>query len=175
MKTNLSGQSAIAWTVGPCVQFSLGLLFLTGCGSPASTSQPKTQIFVSQVTTSDALLAFVVEDSGKSLAYVCDNTTVAEWFQGAANQQSLDLTSAGGAHLQATPASGQAGLYRAKATIDGLEYVGGWVVLPDGRVEGQVRQGSTQVAASLFHLGDMVPPFASVTLTPEFTSKQIEL
>ena len=32
-----------------------------------------------------------------------------------------------------TPASGDAGLYRAEETFDGVKHVGGWVVLDDGR------------------------------------------
>jgi hypothetical protein len=105
-------------------------------------------------------------------------------------QQTLDLTSSGGAHLEATlatqqvsgtitfggqahsftatPATGQAGLYRADQTINGQEYLGGWDVLQDGRVEGQVRSGTTPVPASPFHPGGSVTLPGVGTLTPQF-------
>jgi hypothetical protein len=68
----------------------LGLgLGLVGCSStPTRASTPDDQIFVGEVATSDAFIALVVDSSGQTLAYVCDNTTVAEWFQGAASKPS---------------------------------------------------------------------------------------
>jgi hypothetical protein len=38
------------------------------------------------------------------------------------------------------PATGDAGLYRAEETIDGTEYVGGWIALADGRQQGSICQ-----------------------------------
>jgi hypothetical protein len=104
----------------------------------------------------------LVSNGRNARAYVCDGETVAEWFSGDVTNGTLDLTSAGGARLQATldqagasgtftPAGGPAaaftaepvrapaGLYRAERNIDGVDYVGGWIVLPDGQTQGAIR------------------------------------
>jgi hypothetical protein len=38
--------------------------------------------------------------------------------------------------FRATEATGEAGLYRAEETFDGVDHVAGWIVLPDGRQKG---------------------------------------
>lgn len=123
----------------------------------------------------------VVSNGQNARAYVCDGETVAEWFNGTVNDGALDLVSAGGARLQASlgetvasgtftqvggtavaftaePVSAPAGLYRAEENIDGVEYVGGWIVLPDGRVQGAIRA-----------IGDNPIITARRVITPPFT------
>jgi hypothetical protein len=103
-----------------------------------------------------------VSNGRNARAYVCDGESVAEWFSGEVNDGALDLLSAGGARLQATlgatgasgsftPAGGAAaaftaeavsapaGLYRAEENVDGAQYVGGWIVLPDGQTQGAIK------------------------------------
>ncbi len=40
-----------------------------------------------------------------------------------------------------------AGLYRGSKTVAGKRYLGGWIVLPDGRQRGEVLSGMTDVAS----------------------------
>lgn len=97
------------------------------------------------------------------------SATVAEWFTGAvAEDGSLDLRSEGGAHLVAnvsgseegvegsvtlpegeehsfvaSPVEAPAGLYRAEETVEGVEYVGGWIELEGGEERGAVMNRSS--------------------------------
>ena len=98
------------------------------------------------------------DDARAVSAYLCDGETVSEWLFGrfdgdhvtlVGDGATIDVTfDAGSAYgivtlgegderlfvvQQATP---DAGLFSADATIDGADYVGGWVVLADGRQAG---------------------------------------
>lgn len=46
--------------------------------------------------------------NGEVNAYVCDGSSVSEWFKGSAQGNSLDLTSKGGARLVAELSQGSA-------------------------------------------------------------------
>jgi hypothetical protein len=139
---------------------------------------------VGTVKGTDAFVAVVVfakATGGKHavLAYVCDSKRIAEWFRGSAAAGHFALVSSGGVRLDVTAtrtrASGTvtladgsrhvfsapaakrpAGLYRGEKTAKGKHYLGGWIVLPDGRQRGMVKSGSTILA--------------SPTLTPTSTS-----
>ncbi|MEW6083681.1 MAG: hypothetical protein AB1607_03705 [Chloroflexota bacterium] len=137
-------------------------LLLAACGG----ATPPSGAFAGKVDGSDAFIAVVLHTDGTVTAYVCDGLAVAEWFKGNANGNSLDLTNADGATLNATtaadsfsgtftPVGGSAlnfsvsvvtepeGLWRLDETVDGVDYVTGWVVLPDGDVRGLTRGGGT--------------------------------
>jgi hypothetical protein len=102
------------------------------------------------------------------VAYACDGTETAigidEWFKGPGGD-SFTLSSASGASLSAARAGDQlqgtltlgdgrtftfrapaivdanAGLFRADATFDGVAYVAGWIILPDGEQRGGLHGG----------------------------------
>lgn len=147
----------------------------TACSEGSSTSpgaqgggvpQVPVRHFAGAVDGTDAFIAFAM-DGSKTLAYVCDGETVAEWYHGpAATQGPLALVPtapgtdlvitaelvggavAGSVRLpgddtdhtfSAQPATGGAGLYRATGEKDGSRYVGGWIQLAGGEQRGAVR------------------------------------
>jgi hypothetical protein len=99
-------------------------------------------------------------DQKTVVVYVCDGDDVSTWlFADATGDRAvvqegdtrlemtledsgvhglLDRAGAGPHGFVAVPASDEAGLYRAVATIEGRDYVGGWIVLNDGRQRGAI-------------------------------------
>jgi hypothetical protein len=142
----------------------LASLLLAACGGGTQTVSGS---FVGKVDGSDAFIAITLHTNGEVTAYVCDSATISAWFKGKADGSTLDLTNASGAHLTAdlapdsftgtfTPSGANggsaltfsvqqagepAGLYRADATLDGVAYVGGWIVLPSGEERGAISGG----------------------------------
>jgi hypothetical protein len=135
--------------------------------TPAAT-QPETgakeHAFVGQVQDSQAFIGFQVSDS-QVRVFVCDGTKTSisywHWFTGQFVNGSVEVTAPDGEKLSAqladnvitgtvtlgdkkphdftaTSASGTAGLIRTEFTIDGVDYVGGWVSLSDGQVRGGI-------------------------------------
>jgi hypothetical protein len=129
----------------------------------------------------------------KVVAYVCDSQQLAEWFNNKdVKGNTLSLTSDDGARLKATLtksaakgtitladgtklsfaaplANEPAGLYRAEQTIAGQDYLGGWILLPDGTQRGAVKRAQ-QVIANPFIDPNSAPnvPLPGIgTLTPE--------
>lgn len=125
----------------------------------------KDHAFVGQVQDSQAFIAFQVSDS-QVRVFVCDGTKTSisywDWFTGQFANGSLEVTAADGEKLSAqledngitgtvtlkdkkphkftaSRASGTAGLIRTEFTMDGVDYVGGWIVLPDGQVRGGIQ------------------------------------
>jgi hypothetical protein len=125
--------------------------------------------FAGAAQGSPAYVAVYVDKADKKgrhkvIAYVCDSQQVAEWFdQKNVKGNTLSLTSDGGARLKATltksaatgtvrlpdgtklpfaapRANEPAGLYRAEQTIAGQDYLGGWILLPDGTQRGAVKR-----------------------------------
>jgi hypothetical protein len=95
-------------------------------------------------------------------AYVCDGAEVSVWMTGQFSSDEVTLTSgdhrivltqlnsvsgtlslAGGDEVPFTAerAAGEAGLYRAEATFEGINYVGGWIVLGSGEQRGAITLG----------------------------------
>lgn len=116
-------------------------------------------------------LAIVVDADG-AFAYLCDSADVTNWFRGTNKSGALDLQAPSGASIAAgvtakaldgllvdvdgtatsfklKPAKGDAGLYRTEQVIDGVGYAAGWVVLPNGKVDGQVSAANLAGAAVL--------------------------
>lgn len=114
----------------------------------------------------------VVTRGSRVTAYVCDSKTIAQWFKGSLKAGKATLTSSGGYVLRVTIGNGKAngslrvpgaggavhrfssaddtkpaGLYRGVKTVAGKQYVGGWIILPDGRQRGEVVTGATEVAS----------------------------
>jgi hypothetical protein len=126
--------------------------------------------FVTQLGKSKAALAVTLRGR-QALAYCCDGDTLAEWFQGEVNSDgTLQLVSTRHAKLELQLGSrqitgkltlpwgqaqafkaamvstqGHAGLYRAKKMLGGIEYLGGWIILPSGKQVGAVRCGRSVV------------------------------
>lgn len=118
-------------------------------------------IFTGRVERSDAYIA-IAAARNEVLAYVtdgrklvADEKTISEWFRAGRSGNEVDaksdtgasiraalsrrgatgtVTSAGGSPLQfrAEPTRGDAGLYRAQGTIEGVEMVAGLIALNDG-------------------------------------------
>jgi hypothetical protein len=95
-------------------------------------------------------------------AYLCNGADVAVWLTGQFSGDEVTLvsgdtrialtniSSASGvislegeaeAPFSTTLATGNAGLYRAEATVEGLDYIGGWIVLNDGQQRGAIAFG----------------------------------
>lgn len=147
-------------------------LFLAACGGGTQTVSGS---FVGKVDGSDAFIAVVLHTDGTVTAYVCDSVSISEWFMGNVDGSSLDLTNASGARLTAdlapdsftgtfTGSDGSPlsfsvqqedepyGLYRGEDTVDGVDLVAGWIVLPDGEQRGAVSGGGRIVPAPPFNI-----------------------
>lgn len=148
------------------------LLWVTLTILPLSCSPgPLSGSFVGDTEGSD-LFVSIVTDGDKVTGYVCDGETTAEWFSGTAVRDSIDLTSAGSVGLVAERGLGDTldgavtqgdasefsfsatrvdldgtggGLCRGERVIEGVTYVGGWIVLPDGRQRGAVMGDNGEV------------------------------
>lgn len=101
-----------------------------------------------------ATVAIAVRDGG-AIAYVCDGQRAEAWLLGAETNGQLTLSAKAGARLTAQLGKRKAtgtvvlgkqqwdfavpvvrapnGLYRANATVGGVRFRGGWIVLPDGQ------------------------------------------
>jgi hypothetical protein len=139
-------------------------LILVACGGaakptntvvPAANATPNS--FVGAIPGTDAFIALTTTN-GTSLSYVCDSKETSTWFNGPISGNALDLTAANGNHLKATlagsgatgtvtlggkdfpftatPAKGDAGLFRAEQAVTGGKVVGGWIVAMDGQQRG---------------------------------------
>jgi len=130
---------------------------------------PSSRGYAGTVAGTNAFIGVAVGKSGLT-AYVCDSKGLAEWFRGAPG--AMTITSAHGYRLNLRVADGKvtgtlsfpgaggavhsfaapqveapAGLYRGTTTVTGSKYVGGWILLPDGRQRGTVISGGTVVAS----------------------------
>ena len=127
--------------------------------------------FVGSISGTSAFVAVVVHASHVT-AYACDSKKIAQWFQGDVHAGSATLTSKSGYVLRirvgrrqvngSLRAPGQtgavhrvhaardnkpAGLYRGETRVAGRKYLGGWIILPDGRQRGEVISGTTKIAS----------------------------
>jgi serine/threonine-protein kinase len=156
----------------------LGPIALVGSGFAAAQPQaPARASYVGKVTGTRAFVAVVVRDS-RVTAYVCDSRKIAHWFSGSVRGGKATLVSrgyvlritvgsrrttgsvsfpgaAGVAHgFSAAKSARPAGLYRGAKTVGGRRYLGGWIILPDGRQRGEVISGSTDVASPTLNPDD---------------------
>lgn len=157
--------------------------------------------FVGKVDGSDAYIA-LVSDTKRVLGYVCDSKQVSSWFDVAAiHDDTAILRSRGGKALgratfstdgvrgeltiggerrsfSATPASADAGLYRAAhvrrqdGTLGKGEIELGWIVLPDGSQRGSLNTGTT--GAVLVKTAPRLDPSAT-TISVDVTGSTIKM
>ena len=135
--------------------------------TPTTASNAATGSFVGTVDGSDAYVGVVVGRGGEAVAYVCDRAGESvDWLDGRLDGDAARLGNDGGAIFEVTFADNRAsgtftrpesapltftahaahkpaGLYRAREFFADGEYVGGWVVLPDGTQRGAVRRYET--------------------------------
>ena len=149
------------------IRVVLGLLVLSlGCALSSCSSGAVTYgSFVGPTDGSESFVA-IVTDGDKVMAYVCDGQEIAEWFSADGARNTIDLMSANGVGLVAQRGEGDTldglvtqgdgssfsfsatrvdlgttlgGLCRSEErVINGVTYLGGWIVLPDGRQQGAV-------------------------------------
>lgn len=122
--------------------------------------------FVGILDRSNAYVGIAVGADGTASAFVTDGAESVDWVEGRLVDDTAFLGNDGGATLEAefaghrvsgtftrpdsapltfsaAPADTPAGLYRAVASFADGDYVGGWVVLPDGTQRGSVRRYET--------------------------------
>jgi hypothetical protein len=134
--------------------------------------------YVGTVPGTHAFVSVVTQGSHVS-AYVCDSKRIAQWFKGSLKAGNATLTSSAGYVLRVTIGNGQAsgslrlpgaggtvhsfnslratkpaGLYRGTTTVAGKRYVGGWIILSDGRQRGEVIAGASDVASPILNPSD---------------------
>lgn len=154
------------------------VFFVAACGSQTA-SAPRS--FTGRIENSRAFIGVTTQEN-RVAAYLCDGETVAEWFRGElAPDGTLDLTSAAGAQLRASldgssvegmvtltdgqtlaftavAAAGQAGLYRDEVEGEGVPYVAGWIVLPDGEQRGALSRAADAPTGASLGLRVLPPP-----------------
>ena len=145
----------------------------------ATVSAPEQHIFVGKVADTQAFIALGLTDT-KVVGFVCDGTkndiSFWHWFSGDAVNNSIELTTSDGESLDAQIAedtvtgtvtlhdnkphaftadlaTAPAGLYRVEFTLDGVDYIGGWIVLGDKEVRGGVgdKKGQKQPITGSFY------------------------
>jgi hypothetical protein len=143
------------------------VLFSVACAASAGagTAKPVTGSFVGRLSGTNAFVA-VVAGKGRVVAYVCDSKRLAVWLGGPLRNGRVDLRAHGlrlGGRLtqssavgtvtlragrtlsfRALRADGRAGLYTAVKSVRGVLYRAGWIVLPDGRQRGAVKQKNVE-------------------------------
>ena len=153
-------------------------LLLAACGSTTSSATPTLVKgeFVEYLSLGDFGLS---TDGQQVIAYLCDGTaaylSLAEWFKGTVTNNRIDITNAHGSHLVATlttqavtgaitlkdgrsspltahsiPNPGnEFGLYRSEQTINGVQYLGGWIHSP-------MNMASSPVGVQAFLTGPLI-------------------
>lgn len=164
---------------------AVALLALLMPGGAAASRQAHVVGHAGYVGTVSGTRAFVavVERGSRITAYVCDSERIAQWFEGTVSAGRSKITSRGGYVLQVrfdhglatgslrfpgkagalhrfTAASDArpAGLWRGSKTVDGKTFLGGWIILPDGRQRGEILSGTTDVGSPILHADDPKVP-----------------
>jgi hypothetical protein len=123
------------------------------------------------IDNEDEFVGLAIVDNTATI-YICDgradenSVSVAEWFIGEVENNIIDITALSGNRVEIAVAGdvangrftftdgttktfvlniaeGVSGLYRSEFELFGVEYVGGWLVLPDGTTRGAVRNSET--------------------------------
>ncbi len=169
----------------------LALLIGVPGGSAAASQQAHIAGYVGTVSGTRAFVA-VVERGSRVTAYVCDSGRIAQWFEGTVSAGRSKITSRGGYVLQVTFGHGRAtgslrfpgkagalhhftaasdarpaGLWRGSKTVDGKTFVGGWIILPDGRQRGEILLGSTDVGSPILSADDPKVPVSNPKEPPK--------
>ena len=70
-------------------------------------------------------------------------------------------------HFTAASDARPAGLWRGSKTVDGKTFVGGWIILPDGRQRGEILLGSTDVGSPILSADDPKVPVSNPKEPPK--------
>jgi len=169
-------------------------------GAAPAKAKTVSGTFVGTVSGTDAYVGVVAAKakSGGSravLAYVCDGQQRADWFTAkvtgnhatlkakngdrltvalTTSQASGTLTLADGTRqaFTATPGARPAGLYQAVTKTSGKQYLGGWVLLPDGTQRGAIKLATSVVANPTLSFTNPISTFnvpGVGSVTPKFT------
>jgi len=172
----------------------LALLIGVPGSSAAASQQAHIAGHAGYVGTVSGTRAFVavVERGSRVTAYVCDSGRIAQWFDGTVSAGRSKITSSGGYVLQVRFRHGRAtgslrfpgkagalhhftaasdarpaGLWRGAKTVDGKTFVGGWIILPDGRQRGEILLGSTDVGSPILNADDPKVPVSDPKEPPK--------
>ncbi|MCI0698120.1 hypothetical protein L0337_39710 [candidate division KSB1 bacterium] len=159
----------------------LGLLF-TACEKNPTSFEPQAikGSFAGKVEGTDAFIALVTNGK-RTITFYCDGKPDAPpaiygWFDGNVKENRFNLTNAMGDKLvgefkqdaasftlnlgsgkQFGPhverVTGKAGLWRAEETINGITWIGGWILLPNGE-----QRGALRVAVKRWRLPSWIRP-----------------
>ena len=160
-------------------------------GGAAASREASIGGYVGTVSGTRAFVA-VVERGSRVTAYVCDSGRIAQWFDGTVSAGRSKITSRGGYVLEvrfgngsatgsvrfpgqagalhqftAAGAARPAGLWRGSKTVDGKTFVGGWIILPDGRQRGEILLGSTDVGNPILNADDPKVPVSDPKAPPK--------
>ena len=163
MRLNRINLRTLSWFVASIVV--VGLVAACGAADEAADEPLFANAFAGEVDD-DLFIGVLVADypsepQRKALVvYLCDGADVSTWLFGEAIGDSAVLETAGvrvelslgeesvvgevertgGAprSIAAALAASDAGLFRTEQTIDGLHYVGGWIILNDARQRGAI-------------------------------------
>ena len=168
-------------------------------GAAPAKAKTVSGTFVGTVSGTDAYVGVVAAKAkgGRRavLAYVCDGQQLADWFTAKVtgnhatlkakngdrltvaltkSQASGTLTLADGTRqaFTATPGARPAGLYQAVTKTSGKQYLGGWVLLPDGTQRGAIKLATSVVANPTLSFTNPISTFnvpGVGSVTPKFT------
>lgn len=146
------------------------------------------QQFIGTVTGEEDIFVGLAILDGEATIYICDGqaalglVSIAEWFVGPVVDNTINITADSGNTVEVTIAGdtatgkftftdgsvkefvlhlpeGNSGLFRSDFSLGELDYIGGWLVLPDGSVRGAISQQdtSTLFPATLESFGQFIP------------------
>lgn len=175
--STVSPSSASASTPAPAAPASSSAPApASASASPTATpyaAAPAKATYAGKAKSGGATISIVVYD-GQVIAYVCNGSTIDEWFSGPISNDNSKVTLSGKNNATLTAAYGVgemtgdvtahgtnfdfgvntvskssgAGLYRATAKVGGQTVKAGWIVLDDGTQIGSIEADSTAAAPS---------------------------
>lgn len=145
------------------------------------TQKPERILYIGTITGEPDIFVGLAMEGADVTLYICDGqpdkATIhyAEWFVGKVADNAIDITAPSGDRVQVTVAEdsatgkftfkdesskdfvlnlatdGEAALLRSEFTIDGADFVGGWLILENGDVRGGInkKDNGSIVPASL--------------------------
>jgi hypothetical protein len=160
----------------------------------STTARTSGTAYAGVVEGSNAYVAVVVGPGSEAMAYVCDGASSVDFVEGPVEGGAANLSNDGGAHLEATvtatdasgtftrpgsdplrftavPVDRPAGLYIAGGHFADGDYVGGWILLPDGTQRASVRRYETPLPPGTPPVLDPSYPFVPVpggVITPHY-------
>jgi hypothetical protein len=154
VRANSGAQTSAAPSPSASSGVATGSATPTESESESAEDVPARANYAGRTKGRKATVAIAVRD-GRAIAYVCDGARAEAWLLGKATNGRLKLSSEAGDRLTARLGDGKAtgkvvlgtqkwtfkvptvqrpnGLYRANATVGGVRFRGGWIVLPDGQ------------------------------------------